>query len=74
MALITERKQALDIYSEAAGKRWVMPCFRTENLTTTEAVLSAVLDYSHKTGQIDLPIIIAITNCYLYLLPSEYYF
>lgn len=64
MALITKRKEVLDIYAEAAQKKWVIPCFCSENLTTTEAVLAAVKEYGDLIGIPDLPIIIAITNNY----------
>jgi len=64
MVLITKRREVLDIYAEAAQKKWVIPCFCSENLTTTEAVLAAVKEYGDLIGIPDLPIIIAITNNY----------
>lgn len=73
MPLITERKDVLDIYAEAAEKKWVLPCFCTENLTTTEAILSAVKEYGENISQLDLPIIIAITNQYDHRSQSAYY-
>ncbi len=45
MSVITERNQVLDIYREAEKKRWVLPCFCSENLTTTEAILAAAKEY-----------------------------
>jgi fructose/tagatose bisphosphate aldolase len=64
MALVTGRSSVLDLYKEAAELRWVIPCFCTENLTTTEAVLAAAYDYGRLHGIGDLPITIAITNRY----------
>jgi fructose/tagatose bisphosphate aldolase len=64
MPLILERNNVLDVYAKAAQKKWVIPTFCTENLTTTEAILSAVLDYSRKINKPDIPVTIAITNQY----------
>lgn len=73
MPLILQRKQVLDIYAEAAQRKWVIPTFNTENLTTTEAILSATLDHSKKTGRPDLPVTIGITNQYSHRSQSVYY-
>ncbi|HOW40680.1 MAG TPA: class II fructose-bisphosphate aldolase [Bacteroidales bacterium] len=73
MPLILQRKQVLDIYAEAAQRKWVIPTFNTENLTTTEAILSATLDHSKKTGRTDLPVTIGITNQYSHRSQSVYY-
>lgn len=73
MALILERKQVLDIYAEAAERKWVIPTFNTENLTTTEAILSASLEYSRKIGKPNLPVTIGITNQYSHRSQSVYY-
>jgi len=64
MPIITGKEQVLSIYQEAERKKWVLPCFCTENLTTTEAILDAVKDYGDSKGIADLPIIIAITCQY----------
>jgi fructose/tagatose bisphosphate aldolase len=64
MPLVVERQQVLDIYAKACENRWVIPCFGTENLTTTEAILSAALEFSRKSGVPDIPVTIAITNQY----------
>jgi fructose/tagatose bisphosphate aldolase len=64
VALVTERASVLDLYKEAAERRWVIPCFCTENLTTTEAVLAAAHEYGKLIGIDDLPVTIAITNRY----------
>jgi len=73
MPLITKRKGVLDIYAEAAQKKWVIPCFCSENLTTTEAILAAVKEYGHQNGIPDLPVIIAITNNYSHRSQSVNY-
>ena len=73
MPLILERKDVLDIYQAAGEKKWVIPTFNTENLTTTEAILSAVLEYSRKIDQPDLPVSIGITNLYKPRSQAAYY-
>lgn len=73
MPLITAKNDVLAIYREAQEYKWVLPCFCSENLTTTEAVLEAVRIYAQETGYPDLPIIIAITNNYSHRPQSHYY-
>lgn len=73
MAIITNRQEVLAIYEEAAQRGWVLPCFCTENLTTTEAILAAVSDYGDGRGLSDLPIIIAITTQYSHRTQTAYY-
>ncbi len=64
MGLITNKTEVLEIYEEAAQLKWVIPCICCENLTTIEAVLAAVKEYGEKISIPNLPITIAITNCY----------
>lgn len=52
------------LYKEAYDKGWVLPCICTENLTTTEAILSAAHDFGKEKGIKNVPIIIAITCNY----------
>jgi len=73
MAIITGRDNVLAIYEEAAQNRWVLPCFCSENLTTTEAILAAVKEFGEKKGIDNLPIIIAITCCYDHRTQAAYY-
>lgn len=73
MPLILDRKKVLDIYSEAGQRKWVIPTFNSENLTTTEAILSAALEYSRKINKPDLPVTIGITNQYSHRSQSVYY-
>jgi fructose/tagatose bisphosphate aldolase len=73
MPLILNRKNVLDIYKEAAQKKWVIPTFNTENLTCTEAILSAALEYNKKINKPDLPVTIGITNQYSHRSQSVYY-
>ena len=73
MPLITERKDVLNTYAEAALNKWVIPCFCSENLTTTEAVLAAVKEYGDRTGNPDLAITLAITNNYSHRSQSVNY-
>jgi fructose/tagatose bisphosphate aldolase len=64
MPLILERNNVIDVYARAAENKWVIPTFCSENLTTTEAILSAALEYSHLINRPDIPVTIAITNNY----------
>ncbi len=73
MPLILDRKKVLDVYKQAGQNRWVIPTFNSENLTTTEAILSAARDYSLKINMPDLPITIGITNQYSHRSQSAYY-
>jgi len=73
MPLIIERSEVLNIYTEAALNKWVIPCFCSENLTTTEAILEAVKEYGELTGHPDLPVTIAITNNYSHRSQSVNY-
>ena len=41
MPIITGRENVLAVYEAAAKKGWVIPCLCSENLTTTEAILTA---------------------------------
>ena len=41
MPIITGRENVLAVYEKAAQKGWVIPCLCSENLTTTEAILTA---------------------------------
>lgn len=73
MPLILERPQVLDVYAEAAERKWVLPAFNAENLTTTEAILTAVYEYGRLVGIENLPIIIGITNTYEHRPQAVYY-
>jgi fructose-bisphosphate aldolase class II len=73
MPLVLDRRQVLDIYSEARDRKWVLPNFNAENLTTIEAVLEAVKDRGKISGIENLPIIIGITNNYPSRPQSVYY-
>jgi fructose-bisphosphate aldolase class II len=73
MPLILEREHVLDVYSETAAQKWVLPAFNSENLTTTEAILQAAKEYGQSVGVNNLPIIIGITNKYPPRPQSIYY-
>lgn len=64
MAIVTGARHVRELYSEAAGRHWVLPCFCSENLTTTEAVLAAAYEYGNAHGIAGLPVTIAITCRY----------
>lgn len=50
MPLITQRDAVVAILAEARTRRWVLPAFGTENLTTTEAVLAAAVAHGDAIG------------------------
>ena len=73
MPLIVNKSEVLAIYAEAAQRKWVIPCFCSENLTTTEAILAAVKEYGNNIGVSNLPVTIAITNLYSHRSQSVNY-
>ena len=73
MPVVTKRDEVLALYHEAAQKHWVLPCFCSENLTTTEAILSAAKEYGERIGQPDLPVIVATTVQYDHRTQACYY-
>lgn len=52
------------IYSQAAERGWVLPCFCSENLLTTEAILTAASEYGKEKNIEHVPVIVAITCNY----------
>jgi fructose/tagatose bisphosphate aldolase len=54
----------LAVYADAARQGWVIPTFCSENLTTTEAVLTAALEHGERIGRSDVPVTLAVTNLY----------
>jgi len=64
MSIIRDVSQTKEIYAKAGEQGWVIPCFCSENLTTTEAVLSAAEDFRTERGLQNLPVILAITCLY----------
>ena len=73
MPLVTNRENVLGVYEAAAKKGWVIPTFCSENLTSTEAVLTAVKDHSERIGRSNMPITLAITNLYPHRSQSANY-
>jgi fructose-bisphosphate aldolase class II len=73
MSLVLRRDQVLEAYAEAADRKWVLPAFNAENLTTIEAILQAACEYGDIIGIQDLPIIVGITNNYESRPQSVYY-
>jgi len=73
MPLILDRKHVLDVFAEAHDRKWVLPTFNVENLTTAEAILEATKEYGKIIGIEDLPIIIGITNNYSHRPQSALY-
>jgi Fructose/tagatose bisphosphate aldolase len=73
MAIVTGREAVLGIYEEAARRGWALPCFCSENLTTTEAILEATARKAASLGVADLPVIVAITCRYGHRRQAEFY-
>jgi fructose/tagatose bisphosphate aldolase len=73
MPVISKKADVLDVYKEAAQKGWVLPCFCSENLTTTEAVLEGTREHGASMGLPDLPVIVAITSRYSHRPQAAYY-
>lgn len=64
MSVICNREDVLDLYRAAGERGWVLPCICTENLTTTEAVLTAAEEFRQANELERLPIIVAMTCRY----------
>lgn len=73
MPIITGRENVLAVYENAAKRGWVIPCLCSENLTTTEAILTAASDFATEKGYDRIPITLAITNQYGHRSQSVYY-
>lgn len=73
MPIITGRENVLAVYREAAQRGWVIPCLCSENLTTTEAILTAVQEFAEEKDYDAVPITLAITNQYSHRNQSVYY-
>ena len=73
MPIITGRNNVLAIYEKAAEKGWVIPCICSENLTTTEAVLTAADEFAKEKGYDRIPVTLAITNQYDHRSQSVFY-
>lgn len=73
MPIITGRENVLAVYEKAAERGWVIPCICSENLTTTEAVLTAASEFAKEKGYDSIPITLAITNQYDHRSQSTYY-
>ena len=73
MPVITKREDVLKIYEDAAKKGWVIPCLCTENLTTTEAIITAASEFGREKGIDHVPVTLAITNQYAHRTQSANY-
>lgn len=73
MPIITGRKNVLAVYEEAAKRGWVIPCLCSENLTTTEAILTAASEFATEKGYDRIPVTLAITNQYDHRSQSVFY-
>ncbi len=73
MPIITGRENVLAVYEEAARRKWVIPCICSENLTTTEAILTAATEFADEKGYDRVPVTLAITNQYDHRSQSVFY-
>ena len=73
MPIITGKENVLAVYRQAAEKGWVIPCFGTENLTTTEAILTAATEYAEEHGLPRIPVTLAITVRYPHRSQASFY-
>ena len=73
MAICMDVKQVRELYAEAGERGWVLPCFCSENLTTTEAILAATAEHGRSIGVADLPVTVAITVRYSHRPQAVYY-
>ena len=73
MAIITRREEVVKIYESAAEKGWVIPCLCTENLTTTEAIISAASEFARDNHLERVPVTLAITVQYEHRSQSRNY-
>jgi len=73
MPIITGRDNVLAIYEDAAKRGWLIPCICSENLTTTEAILTAAAEFAAEKGYDRIPITLAITNQYDHRSQSVFY-
>jgi len=73
MPLVLDHNHVQEIYAEARERKWVLPAFNAENLSTVEAILQAVAEFGKSVNINDLPIIVGITNTYSPRPQSVYY-
>jgi len=71
--IISNVSEVRKLYADALQKGWVLPCICTENLTTTEAILSATHEFGIEKGIKHVPIIIAITCNYDHRAQAQNY-
>lgn len=64
MPIITGYENVKQVYEQAAKKGWVLPCFCSENLTTTEAVLTAASEFASENNYKSVPVSLALTVLY----------
>lgn len=73
MPIVTDRAAVLGVFDEARERQWVIPAFGTENLTTTEAILTSALQHGESLGIPDMPVMVAATNRYPERSQTSYY-
>jgi len=73
MPIITNCEEVRAVYKNASQRKWVIPCLCSENLTTTEAILTATQDFAIENNLSKVPISLAITVRYDHRAQSENY-
>ena len=71
--IISELSQVKAVYAAAAERGWLIPCFCSENLVTTEAIMEAAAEFARKHGVRQMPVSIAITCAYDHRSQASYY-
>lgn len=73
MPIVTDRTEVLALFSRAQERGWVIPAFGTENLTTTEAILTGALRQAEALHAPDFPVMVAATNQYSERSQTSFY-
>ncbi|MBP5274939.1 MAG: class II fructose-bisphosphate aldolase [Abditibacteriota bacterium] len=71
--IISDLSQVRAVYAAAAERGWLIPCFCSENLVTTEAIMEAAAAFAEKYGVKRMPVSIAITCAYSHRSQASYY-
>lgn len=71
--IIKDATQVRELYAQARERGWVLPCLCSENLTTSEAIMSAAEEFRLEHGLKELPVVLAITCRYSHRSQASYY-
>ncbi|MBQ9359165.1 MAG: class II fructose-bisphosphate aldolase [Abditibacteriota bacterium] len=71
--IVSELSRVKAVYAAAAERGWLIPCFCSENLVTTEAIMEAAAEFARQRGIGEMPVSIAITCAYDHRSQASYY-